>query len=225
MKRSDLIRNLAGAVCDVVRDHPTRVAFDGVDAAGKTTLANEVAIALEGCGRQIIRASIDGFHNPKIVRRRDDSAEGYFRCSFNYPALIDSLLAPLGPNGSRVFRRAVFDFRADTEIDAEQEIATPNAILLLDGVFLLRHELRDYWDLAIFVEADFATTVARAEVRDRKLFGDATAVRQRYESRYVPGQKLYFEQEQPRQFADLVVINNNFDNPRLERNTGRTIPG
>ena len=225
MKRSDLIRNLAGAVCDAVRDYPTRVAFDGVDAAGKTTLANEVAIGLEGCGRQIIRASIDGFHNPKAIRRQDDSAEGYFRYSFNYPALIDSLLAPLGPNGSRVFRRAVFDFRADTGIDAEQEIATPNAILLLDGVFLLRHELRDYWDLAIFVEADFATTVSRAEVRDSKLFGDVTAVRQRYESRYVPGQKLYLEQEQPRQCADFVVINNSFDNPSLERKTGRTISG
>jgi uridine kinase len=225
VKRSDLIRNLAGAVCDVVRDHPTRVAFDGVDAAGKTTLAGEVATALEDCGRQIIRASIDGFHNPRVVRRRDDSAEGYFRSSFNYAALIDSLLAPLGPNGSRMFRRAVFDLRADAEVVVEQEIAAPNAILLLDGVFLLRHELRGYWDLAIFVEADFATTVARAEVRDSKLFGNASAVRQRYESRYVPGQKLYLEQEQPKDCADFVVINNSFDNPRLERNTGRTIPG
>jgi len=223
VKRSDLIRDLACAVCDVDRDHPTRVAFDGVDAAGKTTLAGEVALALEGCGRQIIRASIDGFHNPKIVRRRDDSADGYFRYSFNYPALIDSLLAPLGPNGSRVFRRAVFDFHADAEIDAEQEVAATNAILLLDGVFLLRHDLRDYWDLAIFVEADFATTVARAEDRDRELFGDAMAVRQRYESRYVPRQKLYLEQEQPKHFADFVVVNNSFDNPHLERNTGRKI--
>ena len=225
MKRSDLIRNLAGAVCDAVRDYPTRVAFDGVDAAGKTTLANEVAIALEGCGRQIIRASIDGFHNPKTVRRRDDTAEGYFRSSFNYAALIDSLLAPLGLNGSRAFRRAVFDFRADAEVDAAQEVAAPNAILLFDGVFLLRHELRGYWDLAIFVEADFATAIARAEVRDRELFGDATAIRQRYESRYVPGQKLYLEQEQPKQFADFVVINNSFDNPHLERKTRRTISG
>ena len=225
MKRSDLIRDLVGAICDVVRDRPTRVAFDGIDAAGKTTLSNEVAIALDNCGRQIVRASIDGFHNPKIVRRRDDSAEGYFRCSFNYPALIDSLLAPLGPNGSRAFRRAVFDFRADAEVDAAQEVAAPNAILLFDGVFLLRHELRGYWDLAIFVEADFATAIARAEVRDRELFGDATAIRQRYESRYVPGQKLYLEQEQPKHFADFWVINNSFDNPHLERKTRRTISG
>ena len=216
MNRTDLLRELAAAILGRALPHPTCVAIDGVDAAGKTTLANEIAAVLNTSSRQIIRASIDGFHNPKHIRRRDDTADGYFRNSFNYQALRDHLLAPLGPNGSRLFRCATFDFRTDAEVDSERALAAPDAILLLDGVFLLRSELRTLWDLSIFVEADFETTVARAEVRDRELFGDAAAVRQRYESRYIPGQRLYLERKQPRRFADIVVSNNDFSNPRLE---------
>jgi uridine kinase len=40
--------------------HPTRVAIDGVDAAGKTTLDDELAEVLRERGRGVIRASIDG---------------------------------------------------------------------------------------------------------------------------------------------------------------------
>ena len=217
MTRIDLLRRLATIVLGRTLPHPTRVAIDGVDAAGKTTLADELEAMLKSGARQVIRASIDGFHNPKAIRRRDDSAEGYFRCSFNYQALVDNLLMPLGPGGSRLFRCATFDFRTDSEVIVAHERATPDAILLFDGVFLLRPELRSQWDLSVFVDADFETTIARAEVRDRELFGDAAAVRQRYESRYVPGQRLYLEQEQPRHLADIVVFNSDFSNPRMER--------
>jgi len=216
VNRTDLVHELAAIIVGEVRPHPTRVAIDGVDAAGKTTLANEIAAVLAPGSRQVIRASIDGFHNPKHIRRRDDSGTGYFRDSFNYQALCDNLLTPLGPHGSRQFRRAAFDFRADAEVVSGCEVAAHDAILILDGVFLLRTELRTHWDLSIFVHADFETTLARAQVRDRELFGDADAVRQRYESRYVPGQRLYLEQERPRQFADIVVFNSDFSNPYFE---------
>ena len=216
MKRTDLVRELAAIIVGKALPHPTRVAIDGVDAAGKTTLANEIAASLAPGSRQVIRASIDGFHNPKHIRRREDSGTGYFRDSFNYQALCDNLLTPLGPHGSRQFRRTVFDFRTETEVVSGREAAAHDAILILDGVFLLRAELRAHWDLSIFVQADFETTLARALDRDRELFGDANAVRQRYESRYVPGQRLYLEQERPRQFADIVVFNSDFDDPHLE---------
>ena len=216
MTRTDLLGQLATIILGRALLHPTRVGIDGVDAAGKTALANELEAILKSGTREVIRASIDGFHNPKAIRRRDDSPEGYFRCSFNYPALVDNLLMPLGPSGSRLFRRATFDFRTDSAVNLAQERATPDAILLFDGAFLLRGELRSHWDISIFVDADFETTIARAQVRDRELFGDAAAVRQRYESRYVPGQRIYLEREQPCDHADIIVFNNDFGNPRME---------
>jgi uridine kinase len=215
--RHDVVTELAARIADVRRPHPVRVAIDGVDAAGKTVLAEELAPAIERLGRPVIRASIDGFHNPQATRRRrgSTSPDGYFHDSFNYPALIDVLLRPLGPGGSGAFRRAVFDYRADRPVDAALEHAAPDAILLLDGVFLLRDEVRAHFDLSVFVQADFAVTTARAEQRDRDLFGSVEEVRRRYRERYVPGQELYLSTVRPERMASIVLDNNDPEQPRI----------
>lgn len=218
MTREALLSELAGRIGRVSRPHPVRVAVDGVDAAGKTTLADELVAPLERLGRPVIRASIDGFHNPAAVRHRrgDASPEGYFRDSFDHRALVETLLRPLGPDGDRRFRRAIFDCRVDSPVDRFLEEASRNAVLLFDGVFLLRRELRRYWDFSIFVRASFEVTVARAAIRDRELFGSAANARKRYEERYVPGQRLYLSEAQPERCASVVVDNEDPAQPRLE---------
>lgn len=141
--RQEVVRDIATRIDSLRLEHPTRVGIDGVDAAGKTTLADELANLLQKSGRTVIRASIDGFHNPRAIRRQrgPESPEGYFLDSFNYSVLRAILLDPLGPAGSRRFRRAVFDFRTDTEVETPIEEAAINSILLFDGAFLLRAEI------------------------------------------------------------------------------------
>ena len=87
---------LAERIVGINCPHPVRVAIDGVDGVGKTVLADELAETLSCCGRQVIRASVDGFHNPRSIRHRlgQNSPEGYFRDSFNYSALTTLLLTP-----------------------------------------------------------------------------------------------------------------------------------
>lgn len=63
--RRDILADIASRIVSLIRAHPIRVAIDGVDAAGKTTLANDPAPVITALGRPIIRASIDGFHNPQ----------------------------------------------------------------------------------------------------------------------------------------------------------------
>lgn len=217
MKRSQLLDYLASRIIQIQQPHPVRVAIDGPDAAGKTTLAQELVAPLQARGLPVIRASIDGFHNPARIRykRGTDSPEGYYYDSFNYRALKRSLLDPFGPTGSRQYRLAVFDYRANREAQIPIQIAEANSILVFDGVFLLRKELIRYWDFTIFVEAGFENTIARAEQRDVILFGSAEEVRRRYEQRYIPGQKLYYAESRPAQRANVVVDNNDPNNPSL----------
>ena len=115
MKRVQLLDALAHRIASIERPHPIRVAIDGVDAAGKMRLAEDLGTPLQACSRPVIRASIDGFHHPahRWYQRGSASPEGYYRDSFNYPALIASLLAPLGPGGSRWYRAAVCDVHMD----------------------------------------------------------------------------------------------------------------
>jgi uridine kinase len=218
MEREELIELLAARIAGLQRPHPVRVAIDGVDAAGKTTFADALAPSIEARGRPVIRASVDDFLNCAAIRRRrgPTSPEGYFHDSFDYGALIGDLLQPLGPGGSLAFRRAVFDLRTDRPVQTPAERAPPNAVLVLDGVFLLRPELRQHFEFSVFLRADFDVTVARAESRDLHLFGSVQEVRRRYQERYVPGQRLYLAEVRPERWASVVVNNNDPNQPIME---------
>lgn len=217
MRRHELLEALAGRIVARTDTHPVRVAVDGIDAAGKTTLAGALVAPLEALGRPVIRASIDGFHRPRAQRyqRGATSPEGYYLDSFDNAALRDVLLLPLGPNGSRRYRRAIFDYHTDRPTLAPEQEAPPNAVLLMDGVFLLRPELVTFWDYRIFVDVPFTEALERAMRRDVALFGSSEAVQARYHERYFPGQRLYFDTAHPQDHADAIVYNEDPDNPRL----------
>lgn len=216
-RRDLVIDALADAVSALRRPHPVRVAVDGVSVAGKTILADELVAPIERRGRTVIRTGIDGFHRPSRERYRlgRDSPEGYLRDSFDRRAVIESILEPLGPHGDLEYREAVFDFRTDSPVAAATRVAASDAVLVFDGVFLLVPELRGFWDFAIFVHADFETTLARALSRDLPLFGSETEIRRRYRVRYIPGERLYLGRHRPQERADVVVLNDDPDAPSL----------
>jgi uridine kinase len=54
MKRSELLQELARRIIQIKQPHPVRVAIDGVDAAGKTTQAEELAPLIKARGRFVL---------------------------------------------------------------------------------------------------------------------------------------------------------------------------
>jgi len=219
MKQQELIKYLTEVILNTKRHHPIRVGIDGVDASGKTTLANLLADYLKSQNVDVIRASIDGFHNPKSIRYQKgrNSPEGYYKDSFNNQSIVDNLLAPLGNNGNLQYKKAIFDFKTDSEVVLPVQTANKDSILIMDGVFLFRPELADYWDLKIFVEADFKITVSRATKRDGYYLGSEQEIQDKYNQRYVPGQLLYFQEAQPQEKADIIIGNSDFENPVITK--------
>jgi uridine kinase len=74
-------------------------------------------------------------------------------------------------------------------------------------------ELVDFWDVRIFVEADFTVTLGRALTRDLELFGGADEVKDRYMRRYIPGQRLYLAEANPQAHADIIIRNDDPTRP------------
>lgn len=219
MGRHEALRELAAMIAAIERPHPVRVAIDGIDCAGKTTLADEVAPLVEALGRPVIRASLDGFHRPRVTRYRRgrESPDGYYADSFDLDELRRALLAPLGPSGDRRCRTVVFDVRRDTSV-AGTTLTVPDAsVLLFDGVFLLRPELAECWDVKVFLEVTFEEALRRASGRDVETLGSPIGVRHLYERRYFPAQRRYLRLVRPHEVADIVVDNNDPEAPRLQR--------
>jgi uridine kinase len=200
---------LAGRILALRRPHPVRVAIDGIDGAGKTTLANRLAEALAGCGRAIIRASVDGFHHPRAYRYRRGrlSPRGCYYDTFDYARLRACLLEPLGPGGDRRYCLQAFDYRTDRAVPPVWQRAPADAILILDGVFLLRPELRDSWDYSVFLDVPFPVALERlCRLHNHASPGHPVQeIRRLAARRYFPAQRLYFRLARPHHRADVVA--------------------
>lgn len=212
-ERARVLTTVAEAICGLPAAGVVRVGIDGVDGAGKTHFADELADRLHRMGRSTIRASVDGFHHPRAIRYRRGrgSPDGFFQDSYDYGRLKAVLLDPLGPGGSRRYRVAAFDHRADAPVDAPEQCASPGSILVFDGIFLHRLELRGCWDYSVFLEVAFAVSVPRGAQRGEGS-PDPVAPENR---RYVEGQKLYLAACDPRRRATVTINNDDLLAPHI----------
>jgi uridine kinase len=213
--REALLDRLAETIATLHPDRRIRVAIDGVDGAGKTTFADTLAPMVIAKGREVVRASVDGFHNPRAIRyaRGRYSPDGFFLDSYDYATFLRLLLDPLGPDGSGRYVAKYFDHRADQLVASQPQQAPPTAALLVDGIFLHRPEPRGHWDLSIFLHVDFTISMARNAARDgtpEALDPDTPFTR-----RYIGGQQRYLAECTPQQQADIVIDHNDLGAPKI----------
>lgn len=221
MKRNELIAYLADQIETIEKPHPVRVGIDGPDASGKTVLANDLASTLKIrqeqaiFKREIIRVLLDNFHNPREIRydRGRLSSDGYYEDTYNYDAVRHAVLDPMGPGGCRFYMDAIFNLRDNMPLPSVFKRAHDEAVLVLDGVFLFRPELEDKFDYKVYLEADPEKILDRAVIRDRGCLGDSRMIADIYNRRYFPAHKRYQREVDPAQKADVVINNNDPENP------------
>lgn len=213
--RAAAVGRLAEMIVALERAHPVRVALDGVDGSGKTTLGDDLGRALRARGRPCVRASGDGFHRPPDERYRQGrrSPDGYFEDAFDFETMRRVLLGPLGPGGDRRYRTAIYDVGAERDVEQVPRRAERRVVLVVDGVFLQRPGLDREWDFRVWVETTLETARARAVARDRGTFGPE--IDRRYRERYMPAQRRYLEEVRPDERADVRFVNNDPDHPVL----------
>jgi uridine kinase len=207
-------QHVAEAILELPAGRVRRVTIDGVDGAGKTHFADALGTELSARGATVIRASADGFLNPPRTRHRRgrDSAEGFYRDSFDYGRMCRLLLDPLSPGGNGEYVRAVYDVRREREVRLLPELAPDDAILVLDGIFTHRDELIRYWDYSVWLDVPFAVSIPRAARRGGALDPNPDSLKNR---RYIAGQRLYMAECHPQARATVVIDNTDLSNPLL----------
>ncbi|MEV8214810.1 hypothetical protein [Leifsonia sp. NPDC077715] len=125
------------------------IAVDGGRLDGG--FADDLADVFREAGSDTFRASISNFHSSRAYRTRlgRETPESYYRDAYDYVTLRRVLLDPFRLGGSTGFQLAAFDAVRDQPVEARWLTAGMDAVLVLDGEFLLRPSLRAEWTASI----------------------------------------------------------------------------
>ncbi|AJG60639.1 hypothetical protein ACT7CX_07200 [Bacillus cereus] len=217
MNRKQRINEIANHILKLNLTHPTRVGVSGITASGKTTFANELAEEIKKRGLPVTRASIDDFHTPKVIRytQGKESARGYYEDAHDYTAFKERLLKPLGPNGNLQYETISHNLKTDIPVHNEPLMAQPNMVLIVDGTFLLKKDVEHLFDYKIFVDTDFEIARKRGAKRETEAFGSYEEAEKMFLSRYHVACKMYIDEHNPKECADVVFQNTDLANPEL----------
>lgn len=215
MTREELLISLTAQVLVLPSDRVRLVAIVGMSCVGKSTLADELIPVIEGAGRPVLHVSADNFHHPRAVRHRRDrlSAEGYLEDSYDTKSLQEYVLDPVA-GGAGEIRLASLDLASDELATVDPVRLPPDAVVVVEGEFLLSPLLPDGWDLAVLLVAEPSAVLERALVRDAD-FGTPEQVREVYLRRYLAAWSLHEERHDPWSRADVVVDLTDPMRPRL----------
>ncbi|ABY44044.1 MULTISPECIES: AAA family ATPase [Bacillus] len=215
MLRKQYMKEIADHILTLKLTHPIRVGVNGITASGKTTFANELAEEMKNRGVQVIRTSIDDFHNPRVIRyaQGKESARGYYEDAHDYTAFKERLLKPLGPNGNLQYETISHNLITDMPVHNTPLVASPTMVLIVDGTFLLKKEIEYLFDYKIFVDTDFETARNRGAERETEAFGSYEEAEKMFINRYHAACKMYIDEHNPKECANVIFQNSNFDDP------------
>ena len=137
---------------------PLLIAVDGLGGAGKSTLTAQLSVALPGMSI----VEVDDFYRPMPAeeRARLGPRQGYERY-FDWMRLADEAIEPLRRRRRARFRR--YDWEMNS-LGEWREVA-PGGVVIVEGVYSTRPELRPLFGVTVYVDAPREQRVARTIAR------------------------------------------------------------
>jgi len=172
----------------------------GASGSGKSTLAEELATMVN---KSILIINQDAYYKD----HPDLSFEE--RCLLNYdePSIFDhdQLL-----EGRRVSKKR-YDYSHHCRADVPGEYLEPHDVIIVEGILIFQsQELRDIFDIKIFVEADADERILRRVLRDMNERGrKLDDIIEQYLTTVKPMHYLYVE---PTKNVADIVINSGLNN-------------
>jgi len=187
-----------------LKNRPLIIGINGIDGAGKTTYANALSRFLLQQGHRTQVVHVDDFHNERAIRYAGpDEASNFYRKSINFDALETLILKPIKSTCHLKATLTLLDLETDTYTLRRHYDISPTTIVIVEGIFLFKRELRAYFDLAIFLDVSFDEAVRRARQRDTHIPVDL--IEERYRKKYHAGQRLYFSNDRPLETVDILI--------------------
>ena len=188
------------------------IGIAGGTGCGKTTVVNQITGQLSDSEVGVI--SQDSYY-------RDLSELSYEeRCkiNFDHPRAIDfelmrSHLEAL--RDGRPIDQPVYSFKEHNRTD-ETIRTVPRKVMIIEGILIFTHpEIRDLFDIKIFVHADSDERLIRRLRRDITERGrDLDEVIRRYQDTLKPMHDQFIEPT--KEFADIIIPNNKYNTVAID---------
>lgn len=214
--RWQLLHSLAETITTVrPAGQPVLVGVTGIDAAGKTRLTDELAAELRHRGAHVEVIHVDDFHHPRQLRYAPGvpDPDRYLQHSIDIDQLVTRLLRPIRRDGALTTSLTHLDLATDTRSVHRTYTVTPATVVLVEGVFLLRADVRHLLDLLVFLHVPEDVALARGTVRDAAAgIEDPSS---RYLGKYLPAQRRFLREHPPAALADVLVDHTDPQRPRV----------
>lgn len=207
-----LVDEIVAARARTAAREATLVAISGIDGSGKGFVTAQVVAELAARGLAVASINIDGWLDLPQVRFSDvEPAAHFYAHAIRFDALFAELVLPLRARRSIVLDA---DFAAETATSfVKHRWAFADVdVIVLEGIYLLKRELRRHYDVSAWIDCTFETALERALARGQEgLPADDTIAA--YQRIYFPAQEIHFMRDAPRAAATVVLEND----PRLAR--------
>jgi uridine kinase len=209
---ADVIARIIEKRSAVPAQRAVLMAVSGIDGSGKGYITERIVSRLQAQEPRVATINVDGWlHLPGRRFRAERSAEHFLENGIRFAEMFDQLVLPLRQNRSYRFKASLADATNTADYRDCVYDFTDVAIILLEGIFLLKQEFRGYYDLALWVDCTFETALERAMGRGQEGLSSEDTLHD-YETIYFAAQRLHLARDHPREAADLIVIND----PRLD---------
>ena len=166
------------------------VGIDGQGGSGKSTLAKDLASLLPDA----TVVEFDDFYRPARERQRKTRGDE-IGGDFDWRRLRDQVLEPLAAGKTARYQR--YDW-GDDQL-AEWHAISPGGVVLVEGNYTTRPELRTYYDLTIWVDAPADVRLGRGVDRDGE------HARAKWLNEWMPEEARSIAAWQPADQVDIVV--------------------
>lgn len=167
-------------------------AIDGLGGSGKSTLARRVQA--ERAASAIVE--MDDFYRPMPEAQREGLSprEGFSRY-FDWQRLRAQVLKPL--RAGQTARYRPYDWERGA-IGSREVVVPASGLVIVEGVYTLRPQLRPFWDLTVYVEASREVRLARLLTRNENTRAQI--------DRWMAAERYFEETFVPLERADIVVV-------------------
>lgn len=183
------------------------VGIDGLGGAGKSAITELLKTQLQNSNYYPVVLHIDDFIYPRYIRYDEFKEEWYcyYNIQWRYDYLIKEILLPVR-EGIEIDKQVEL-YEKENDLYILEQIKIPQgSILLIEGIFLQRKEIKEYFDYMVYIELPKDIRLSRVINRDTYI-GDDKDIKLKYERRYFPAEDKYIKDYCPAENADFVLEN------------------